>query len=164
MGNLARDPEIRVTPTKQTVARLTVAVGRQWKAKTGELQSQTDFIPVIVWGPQAENCERYLRKGRPVLIEGRLQVRDFEDKNGQRRWVTEVVSQSVFFLGSAKQEEGAGTPSGFEFDQGKRDSFGSGFTPGNGGSLREEEDFPDSEFTLDISRIKEDEGEADIPF
>lgn len=115
--NLARDPEIRVTPTKQTVARLTVAVGRQWKAKTGELQSQTDFIPVIVWGPQAENCERYLRKGRPVLVEGRLQVRDFEDKNRQRRGDRSGFPVCFFFLGSAKQEEG--TPGGFEFDQGR---------------------------------------------
>ena len=87
MGNLARDPDVRFTPTKQKVARITVAIGRQWKNKvTGELQSHTDFVPVAVWGPQADVCERYLRKGRPVLVEGRISVRDFDDlKTGQRR-------------------------------------------------------------------------------
>ena len=96
MGNLARDPDVRFTPTKQKVARITVAIGRQWKNKvTGELQSHTDFVPVAVWGPQADVCERYLRKGRPVLVEGRISVRDFDDlKTGQRRWVTEVVADN----------------------------------------------------------------------
>ena len=80
MGNLARDPDVRFTPNKQKVARITVAIGRQWKNKaTGELQSHTDFIPVVAWGASADICERYLKKGRPVLVEGRITVRDFDD-------------------------------------------------------------------------------------
>ena len=92
MGNLARDPDVRHTPSKQKVARFTVAVGRQWKNRsTGETQNHTDFIPVVAWGFLADICDRYLRKGKPVLVEGRIQVRDYDDpKTGMRRWVTEV--------------------------------------------------------------------------
>ena len=113
MGNLSRDPEIRYTTSKQAVARLNVAVDRQWKGRSGEVQNQVDFIPVVVWGAQAENCERYLRKGRPVLIEGRLQVRSYDDKSGERRWMTEVIAASVIFLGSApRDDENKGSPYG----------------------------------------------------
>jgi len=142
MGNLARDPEIRYTASKQAVARLTVAVGRQWKGRNGELQNQTDFIPIVVWGNQAENCERYLRKGRPVLVEGRMQVRSYEDKSGERRWITEVIASSVTFLGSASRDDG--------------DDFG---------SIRDK-GFDGEEFPLDISEMGDSEAgeEADIPF
>ena len=74
MGNLARDPEIRYTASKQAVAKLTVAVGHQYKGKNGEVVDQTDFIPVVVWGSQAENCERYLRKGGSLPLQQRREV------------------------------------------------------------------------------------------
>lgn len=149
MGNLARDPEIRYTASKQAVARLTVAVGRSWKDHEGNQQDHTDFIPVVVWGNQAENCEKYLRKGRPVLVEGRLQVRNYQTQSGEKRWVTEVVAQSVVFLGS-----------------GSRDSqdldYGGFREPASSiGSLRDE--FPE-EFPTDISDVNDEGEEADIPF
>ena len=150
MGNLARDPEVRYTTTKQAVAKLTVAVSRQWKNKDGEVQDQADFIPVVVWGSQAENCEKYLRKGSSVLVEGRIQVRNYEATTGERRWVTEVVAQSVTFVGARKESEGF---------SGEHD------TAPRGGSLREK-GFGD-EFVMDISEVDgiKDEGEeADIPF
>ena len=153
MGNLSRDPEIRYTTSKQAVARLNVAVDRQWKGRSGEVQNQVDFIPVVVWGAQAENCERYLRKGRPVLIEGRLQVRSYDDKSGERRWMTEVIAASVIFLGSApRDDENKGSPYG-----GGNDNFGSIRDKGFGGE----------EFPLDISEmVVPDSGddEAEIPF
>ncbi|GAB6281115.1 MAG: single-stranded DNA-binding protein [Thermovirga sp.] len=151
MGNLARDPEVRYTTSKQAVAKLTVAVNRQWKNKDGEVQDQADFIPVVVWGSQAENCERFLRKGSSVLVEGRIQVRNYEATTGERRWITEVVAQSVTFLGTRKESEGF---SSHEADPSPR-----------GGSLREK-GFGD-EFVMDISEVDgvKDEGEdADIPF
>ena len=98
MGNLTRDPEIRYTASNKAYARFTVAVGRTWKGSNGELQEHTDFIPVVVWGPQAENCERYLSKGRPVLVEGQIRTRSYE-KDGQKRYVTEVQGDNVVFLG-----------------------------------------------------------------
>jgi single-strand DNA-binding protein len=148
MGNLARDPEIRYTATKQAVAKLTVAVGHQYKGKSGEVVDQTDFIPVVVWGSQAENCERYLRKGRPVLVEGRLQVRSYETKEGEKRIATEVVSQNVVFLGGRRDEEASPGP----------------ISRPNGqmGSLRDEKAFED--FPMDISEVESGEDDADIPF
>jgi single-strand DNA-binding protein len=105
MGNLARDPDVRFTPSKQKVARITVAIGRQWKNKTsGELQSHTDVVTVSAWNYVADICDRYLKKGRPVLVEGRLSVRDFDDaKTGQHRWVTEVVADNIVLLGSPRR-------------------------------------------------------------
>ena len=91
MGNLARDPEVRYTATKQAVAKFSVAVNRRWKGTNGEVQEQVDFIPVVVWGSQAELCEKYLTKGAGVLVEGRISVRSYE-KDGQKRYVTEVVA------------------------------------------------------------------------
>lgn len=76
MGNLARDPEVRYTTSNQAIAKITVAVNRISKNRDGEVQEQVDFIPVVVFGNQAENCERYLRKGSAVLVEGRMQVRN----------------------------------------------------------------------------------------
>lgn len=140
MGNLARDPEIRYTASKTAVAKITVAVGHKYKAKNGTTVDQTDFIPVVVWDKGAENCEKFLRKGRPVLVEGRLQVRSYETKEGEKRYATEVVAQNVVFLGGTKAEEG-----------GKKDGFGES-TP------------PIEEFPMDISEAGEGAGDADIPF
>jgi single-strand DNA-binding protein len=154
MGNLARDPEIRYTVDKRAWARFTIAVNRQWKGRNGELQSSADFIPVVVWGPQAENCEKFLRKGQAVLIEGRIQVRNYEDKSGTRRYVTEVVAQTVNFIGSRKSE-------GSDFSQ-------NGSSNSNGGSIRDS-GFNGDDFPLDFSEVdggndEGDEGDADIPF
>lgn len=105
-GNLTKDPEVRYTPQKQKVAKFTVAVGRQWKDKeTGEQQSHTDFINTVAWGVQADIAEKYLKKGNPVLVEGRLSVRNYDDqKTGQKRWITEVVISEIVLLGGGKGE------------------------------------------------------------
>jgi len=153
MGNLARDPEVRYTTSNQAVAKLSVAVNRVSRGKDGEVLEQVDFIPVVVFGSQAENCERYLRKGRPVLVEGRLQVRSYETGSGERRWVTEVVAQSVTFLGSRRDNSDLDDVAVSSVDK-KRV-----------GSLREK-DFGD-EFPMDFSEVSPDadeEGEIDIPF
>jgi len=152
MGNLARDPEVRYTTSNQAVAKLSVAVNRTSRGKDGEVLEQVDFIPVVVFGNQAENCERYLRKGRPVLVEGRLQVRSYETGSGERRWVTEVVAQSVTFLGSKR-------------DDSDLDNVGASSLDKRVGSLREK-NFGD-DFPMDFSEISPDadeEGEVDIPF
>ena len=152
MGNLTRDPEIRYTTSNQAVAKLTVAVNRTGRSKDGEVLEQVDFIPVVVFGNQAENCERYLRKGRPVLVEGRIQVRTYETGSGEKRWVTEVVAQSVIFLGTKR-------------DSVELDDASSPSVEKRVGSLREK-NFGD-EFPMDFSEVSsdsEEEGEIDIPF
>lgn len=142
MGNMAKDPELRQTQSGQSVASMSVAVNREWKGKDGEKQSACDFFPVVAWGPIADNCGRYLAKGRPVLVEGRLQVRSYDDKAGQKRWITEVVASDVTFL-----------PSG----NGKKD--------GDGGTLGSRGGYDDG-FPMDISEMDRSGGddETDIPF
>lgn len=96
IGRLTKDPELRYTPNGTAVATFTLAVNRNRANQEGE--RETDFIPVIVWQKQAENCANYIGKGSLVAVDGRLQVRTFDGKDGQRRWVTEVVAESIRFL------------------------------------------------------------------
>ena len=97
VGNLTKDPELRYTPANGVaVTTFTVAVNRPFTNQQGEREA--DFIPVVVWRKQAENCANYLNKGSMAAVEGRIQVRSYEDREGQRRWVTEVVADNVQFL------------------------------------------------------------------
>ena len=96
IGRLTRDPELRYTPNGVAVASFTLAVDRSRKNAAGE--RETDFIPIVVWQQQAENCNSYLAKGKMVAVDGRLQVRNYEDKDGNKRTMTEVIVESVQFL------------------------------------------------------------------
>ncbi len=108
MGNLTRDPELRYTPSGTAVANLRMAVNRRYKTQTGEIKEETAFITVVTWGKQAETCNQFLSKGRPVFIEGRLQMRSWEGPDGKKRNVLEVRASRVQFLGKPRaQEEGA---------------------------------------------------------
>ena len=98
MGNLTRDPELRFTPQGTAFTQFSVAVNRSFKDNDGTLKKFTDFFTTVVWGKQAENCAKYLTKGRPVHVEGRLQNRSFETTDKQKRKVTEIVALSVQFL------------------------------------------------------------------
>jgi single-strand DNA-binding protein len=171
MGNLARDPDIRHTPNKQKVARITVAVGRQWKNKvTGELQSHTDFVPVVAWTFLADICDRYLRKGRPVLVEGRIQVREYEDaKTGTRKWATEVVADNIVMLSSGRREDDSyGEIPAPRPAQSAGQSYKQAGSPyqGDVGSLRDDINF-EEDFPLDFSELNDPQdssGEVDVPF
>lgn len=162
MGNLAKDPDIRVTQNKQKVARLTVAVGKQWKDKqTGETKSHTDFINVSAWGYTADICEKYLSKGKPVLIEGRISVRDYDDtKTGKHVWITEVIAENVTLLGGG-QNSGQGNTE----PQVRPDIHPRAEASADMGRLRDETGFED-EFPLDFSALEGQEGpgEVFIPF
>ncbi|MFA6142609.1 MAG: single-stranded DNA-binding protein [Candidatus Omnitrophota bacterium] len=98
IGNLTRDPELRYIPSGSAVATFTVAVNRVFKSQTGEKKEQTSFIRVVVWGRRAEVCGEYLSKGSPVFVEGRLQSRDWETQEGQKRNTVEVVADNIQFL------------------------------------------------------------------
>ena len=170
MGNLARDPDIRHTPNKQKVARITVAVGRQWKNKvTGELQSQTDFIPVVAWSNLADLCDRFLRKGKPVLVEGRIQVREYEDtRTGARKWATDVIADNMVLLPSGRREEEYGEiPAPRASQQSYQTSKAAPqYQGGDVGSLREDIEF-EEDFPLDFAEMQESaggDGEVDVPF
>jgi len=162
MGNLARDPEIRYTVDKRAWVRFTVAVGYTWKNKNGEIQNEADFIPVVVWGPRAETCARYLKKGSAVLVEGKIKVRSYEAKDGSgKRYSTDVEAYDVMFVGSKRASEGEDS-GGAALPGGDRSSFGENADFGK--SVREK-GFGD-EFPIDISEMGDidDEPEAEIPF
>jgi single-strand DNA-binding protein len=96
IGRLTKDPELRYTPNGVAVASFTLAVDRFRTNAQGE--RETDFIPIVVWQKQAENCANYIGKGSLCAVDGRIQVRTYDAKDGQRRWVTEVVADNVRFL------------------------------------------------------------------
>lgn len=96
IGRLVKDPDLRYTPSGKAVCNFTLAVDRPFKGQDGK--QEADFIPIQVWDKRAENCAKYLAKGKQAAVEGRLQIRSYEDNSGQCRWVTEVVANSVEFL------------------------------------------------------------------
>jgi len=100
IGNLGKDPEIRVTASGQTVANFSLATKEQFKNKSGEREERTEWHNIVVWGKLAEIARDYLHKGKQVYIEGRLQTRKWQDKNGQDRYTTEVVAELMQMLGN----------------------------------------------------------------
>jgi single-strand DNA-binding protein len=95
IGNLGRDPEMRYTASGQPVTQFTVAVNRNYKNQAGEWQEETEWFRIVAWGPLAERTAEYLRKGRKVYVEGRLQTRQWEGQDGQKRYTTELVANTV---------------------------------------------------------------------
>lgn len=112
IGNLTRDPELRYTPSGVAVVNLRLAVNRRYRDRNSELKEDTCFVTVVAWDKQAEVCNQYLQKGRPVFIEGRLQSRSWETNDGQKRNVLEVRAERIQFLGSAKTQGAAPDESG----------------------------------------------------
>lgn len=96
IGRLTRDPELRYTPSGVAVTKFTLAIDRAYKNAQGE--KETDFINIVTWRKQAENVANYLFKGKLAAVDGRLQVRNYQGQDGQKRWITEVVAENVRFL------------------------------------------------------------------
>jgi len=115
-GNLTADPELRSLPSGTSVCKLRVATNTRRKSAGGEWEDKPNFFDVIVWGAQGENSARYLAKGRPVAIDGRLEWREWEAKEGGKRQAVEIIADSVQFLGAAPENGSAPaeTPSGSE--------------------------------------------------
>ncbi len=103
IGRLTRDPELRYTGNNVAVASFTIAVNRTYTNQSGEREA--DFIPVVVWRRQAESVKNYLSQGSQVAVEGRIQVRSYDDQNGVRRYVTEIIAESVEFIGSKRDNQ-----------------------------------------------------------
>ncbi|MBD3381229.1 MAG: single-stranded DNA-binding protein [candidate division Zixibacteria bacterium] len=119
IGNLGRDPELRYTPSGTAVANFPVATTNRYKDSSGENRESTEWHNIVLWGRQAELAKEYLSKGRAVYIEGRIQTRNYQDKDGIERWRTEIVGQMMQFLGS-RSDGGSG---------GGGASTGSSYTP-----------------------------------
>ena len=125
VGNVGRDPEVRSTHGGQTVTSFSVATSERFKDKEGQPQERTEWHRVVAWGRLAEICGEYLRKGKQVYIEGRLQTRDWEDKDGHKRYTTEVIANVMQMLGRRGEDGGSvsdessarGTSGGDAFSQ-----------------------------------------------
>ena len=112
IGNLGRDPEMRYTPNGQAVTQFTVAVNRNYKDASGEWKEETEWFRVVAWAQLAERTAEHLRKGNKVYVEGRLQTRSWEDKDGQKRYTTELVANQVTSLQPRTREDGIPEPGG----------------------------------------------------
>ena len=124
VGNLGRDPELRQTPNGQAVVNFTLATSESWTDKSGERQERTEWHRIVVWGKTAEMCNQYLSKGRTVYVEGRIQTREWEDKDGNKRYTTEINASTVNFIGPRTSGDSGG-------GGGSNSNYGSG---GGGGS------------------------------
>jgi len=114
IGNLGSDPEVRFLPSGQPVANFNIATTEKWTGKDGSPGERTEWHRIVVFGKQAENCKEYLKKGRQVYVEGRLQTREWQNKEGQKQRTTEVIAQTVQFLGTgggASRERSVEEPS-----------------------------------------------------
>lgn len=129
MGRLTRDPELRRTESGTAVCSFSIAVDRDFKSKNGE--KETDFIDIVAWRATAEFVSKYFTKGRMAVVEGRLQIRDWTDKEGGKRRSAEVIADNVYFGDSKPKEDGAPSagadfgapPSGFTPDFGNDDEM-----------------------------------------
>ncbi|NDC22540.1 MAG: single-stranded DNA-binding protein [Proteobacteria bacterium] len=111
LGRLGNDPELKQTPAGESVANFSLATNKSWTDKSGQKQQKTEWHRIVVWKKTAENCAKYLKKGRQALVEGELQTREWTDKEGVKRYTTEIVAQNVQFLGDgANKSEQATTP------------------------------------------------------
>lgn len=154
IGRLTRDPEMRYTPSGVAVTQFTLAVDRPFTNSSGEREA--DFIPIVVWRQLAETCANYLRKGRLAAVEGRMQVRHYDNSEGRRVYVTEVVADNVRFLEPPNREnrdDAGGYGSGYSGGYGGS----SGGYGGGRGNTRNDDPFQDDGRPIDIS-------EDDLPF
>lgn len=133
IGNLTRDPEVRFTPKGTQVCELGLAVNRRYRLDSGEVREEVCFVDVTFWGAQADTIGKWMKKGRPIFIEGRLQLDTWDDKtSGQKRSKLRVVGDNFQFLGDGSTRSGAGAESG----GGGEDGRGQGHPGGAGGGDR----------------------------
>ncbi len=132
VGNLGRDPELRYIPSGQAVANFTLATNDRWRDKEGNNQERTEWHRIVVWGKTAENCAHFLQKGRSVYVEGRLQTREWEDKDGNKRQTTETIAQTVQFLGGRGGAGGSAESGGGPAGDSGSSGAGSGGGPASG--------------------------------
>ena len=139
VGNLTRDPELKHTPSNQAVAQIGLAVNRNFQTKDGEKREETTFVDCEAWGRTAEVMSQYLAKGRPVLVEGRLKLDQWQDKDGNNRSKLKVVIENFQFLGG-RGEGGQGGGGGGQSNYAGSGNSGSSNQGGGGGGGRPSDD------------------------
>ena len=136
VGHLGADPDMRYTPSGQGVCELRLATSESWNDKNGQRQERTEWHRIVVWGKRAEVCSKYLAKGPQVFVEGRIQTRNYDDKDGNKRYITEIIANDVQFLGGGKGDGATGRSGGRSDDGGPpppSDADFGGYGGGGGG-------------------------------
>ena len=145
-GNLTRDPELRSTQSGMSVCSLRVACNTRRKGPSGDWEDKPNYFDVTVWGAQGENCARFLSKGRPVAVDGRLEWREWQDNNGNNRQAIDIVADAVQFLGSRDDMNGGGGGGGFtprsDVPADTRDFEPAGAPSGGGAPSAGDDDIP----------------------
>ena len=149
IGRLTRDPELRYTGNNTAVATFTVAVNRNFSNQQGEREA--DFINIVVWRKQAENVKNYLSQGSQVAIDGRIQTRSYDDQNGQKRYVTEVVADNVEFMGSKGSSTNSNNSSSSKETKSDPTPYDFGDTPEPKGTDIDSNPFEDFGSSIQIS-------------
>jgi single-strand DNA-binding protein len=171
IGRLTRDPELRYTPAGVAVTQFTMAVDRPFT--TGQGEREADFSPIVTWRQLAETCANYLRKGRLTAVEGRIQVRNYENNEGKRVYVTEVIADNVRFLesnresGAAREEGNSGSfggNAGGSSNSGGGGSFGGNNASNSGGTRSSNNSRNDSSDPFKDDGRPIDISEDDLPF
>ena len=155
IGRLTKDPELRYTPSGVAVTQFTLACDRPFTAQGGEREA--DFIPIVTWRQLAETCANYLRKGRLTAVEGRIQVRNYENNEGRRVYVTEVIADNVRFLESANAAGNREDSGGNASSKASSGNQGQGGSRGGNGNNNNYDPFQDDGKPIDIS-------DDDLPF
>lgn len=169
-GNITRDPEVRYTVNKRAYARFGVAVNYRYKDSNGEYQEGTDFINVVAWGALGETCGKYLKKGSPVLIEGRIRTDTYEAKDGSgKRTSTEVMADNMVMLGSGQGQDGGSNyaPRSYGAPTARTASNPYGITPpdeSDFGNISEHGFTGGSDFDGTVNTKGLDDSGAGIPF
>ena len=162
MGRLTRDPELRHTQSGTAVASFSLAVDRDFKNQNGE--KETDFIDIVAWRNTAEFVSRYFTKGRMAVVEGRLQIRPWQDRDGNKRRSAEVIADNVYFGDSKKDGDGQGAPQGVYQPGGYGGDYGGGYgaPPPAARSGPPAGGYPSSDYGSNFSELDDDDGE--LPF
>src|SRR5512134_2028556 len=161
LGNLGRDPETRYTTGGDAVTNLSIATSEQWKDKSGEKQEKTEWHRVVLFGRQAEVAGEYLKKGRSVYIEGRLQTRKYTDKDGVEKYSTEIVADRMQLVGGSREGGGGG---GGDVDFGEGRGAGSAGGGGGGGGAPRRGGGGSGGAAPAAGRKNTDDFDDDIPF
>lgn len=146
VGNLGADPDMRYTQSGAGVCELRLATNESWTDRNGQKQERTEWHRIVVWGKRAEICSKYLSKGRQIYVEGRLQTRSWDDKDGNKRYTTEIIANDVQFLGGGGP---GGGPGGGGGGRGGSDGpppsepdYGNGYGGGGYGGGGSDDDIP----------------------
>jgi single-strand DNA-binding protein len=164
VGRLGKDPEVRFTGGGQAVANFSVATDESFKDRSGERQKRTEWHRIVAWGKQAEFAQKYLKKGGLIYLEGRIQSREWQDKENQKRYITEVIASDFRFIGGRQDGAQGGAAEGGGGGAQQRGGYSTGQGSGGGGGAHRDVDFEQGVPDEPASGGGPEISDEDIPF